>query len=61
MYLIHATGTPPRSPLVRPGIPSRLASKPPLHGSAPLGSLSLSTLSVTEEEERYNPGAECQM
>ncbi|KAL0039364.1 hypothetical protein WJX79_004967 [Trebouxia sp. C0005] len=46
------TGTPPRSPLVRPGIPSRLASKPPLHGSAPLGSLSLSTLSVTEEEER---------
>ncbi|DBA85738.1 TPA: hypothetical protein ACH3X1_005304 [Trebouxia sp. C0004] len=46
------TGTPPRSPLVRPGVPSRLASKPPLHGSAPLGSLNLSTLSVTEEEER---------
>ncbi|KAL0053237.1 hypothetical protein WJX82_002974 [Trebouxia sp. C0006] len=46
------TGTPPRSPLVRPGVPGRLALKPPLHGSAPLGSLSLSTLSVTEEEER---------
>lgn len=45
------TGTPPRSPLLRPGVPSRLASKPPLHGSAPQGSATLTTLSAPEEED----------
>ena len=54
VFLKHVavvTGTPPRSPIVRSGIPSRLAAKPPLHGSLTMGSLTLSTLSVTEEAE----------